>query len=60
MFKRYFLVETGTEHSESQLRQMNSEGELCQVPFTREIKAICDKVHRQDPIHLAIRLLCTS
>jgi hypothetical protein len=57
MNQRYFLVEARTEHSESRLRQMSSEGELCQVPFRSEIKAICDRFHGEDPNHLAIKPL---
>jgi hypothetical protein len=53
--KRFFLVEAGTEHSNSQLRQLNGRGELFQVPFESEIKAICEQVHGSDPNHLKVQ-----
>jgi hypothetical protein len=55
VISRYFVADEGSEHSESHLRQKNAAGQWLQVPFAREVKAICDKVFCQDPNHLAVK-----
>jgi hypothetical protein len=50
---RYYIDDAGTEHSDSHLRQLNSKGGWSQVPFKREIRSLCERVHGQDPNHLA-------
>jgi transposase InsO family protein len=50
---RYYVDDAGTEHSESHLRQLNSRGEWSQVPFIREIRSLCERVH--DANHLAFK-----